>query len=192
MLVGGRGISSTGPCGRRTHEHADWSRGHSRRPADVRLLGVCHRGVMAGIAVPGGGARRRWVGVVGRWSAGAGHPVPDGAPCGSCAGGGLARLGPRGPRAPARLLRASAPCEYDGRVARRCRLVDGSARPVPHYLGGAGTVHGASDGQEPDAAPRGRQADGANGARPSGHARVRAAPPGRRTYRRNHRSSARR
>ena len=192
MLVGGRGISSTGLSGRRTHEHAGRRRADSGGPADLGLLGVCHRGVVAGVAVPGGGARRRWVGVVGRWSAGAGHPVPDGAPCGSCAGGGLARLGPRGPRAPARLLRAGAPCEYDGRVARRRGLVDGSARPVPYYLGGAGTVHGASHGQEPDAAPRGRQADGANGARPGGHSRVRAAPPGRRTYRRNHRSSARR
>nr|DAR87031.1 MAG TPA: hypothetical protein [Caudoviricetes sp.] len=108
MLVGGRGISSTGPCGRRTHEHPDRSRGDSRRPVDVRLHGVCHRGVLAGVAVPGRGPRRGWVSGVGRWPAGPGHPVPDGPACGRRAGAGLARLGPRRPRTLA--SRSRAPC----------------------------------------------------------------------------------
>ena len=186
MRVGGRGISSTGPSGRRTHEHADRSRGDSRRPVDVRLHGVCHRGVVAGVAVPGRGPRRGRVGVVGCRPAGPRDPVPDGAPCGRRAGAGLARLGPRRPRPPARLLRAGPAREYDGRFARRRGLVDDPDGEVPHHVGGAGTVHCQGDGQEPDAAPRGGQADGADGTGPGGHARVRAASPGRRTYRRDH------
>ena len=43
MLGGGRGISSTGPSGRRTHKHPTGAGEIPTRPADVRLHGVCHR-----------------------------------------------------------------------------------------------------------------------------------------------------